>query len=181
MQQLHLTLDESSTMYQRALARSKTGARGHIGTHLDCYTEKTGKDHYELYALIMDCTNRKPDIEQFRHLPSLKDKVLVLYTGNMEHNEYASEEYHATRLFIANEVLDEILAHEPTFILLDSHGMGESGKIHTAMDIKCEKHGCHVIENAQLLPIKGMTEARLSIDVDVNTPSSGKPCKIYVI
>ncbi len=177
MQQLHLTLDENGPIYQKTLARSRTGARGHVGTHLDCYTGTTDKDHYEMDACIVDCTNGIPDMRQ---LPSLKGKALVLYTGNMEHHEYASEEYHATRLPVTDEMLGEILDHEPTFILLDTHGMGESGKMHTAMDIRCERHGCHVIENVRLLPIKGMTETRLYIDVDTNNPSSGKPCKVYV-
>lgn len=74
MKQLHLTLTEDSPVFQRALARSKTGARGHIGTHLDCYTNVPHSFHF-----------------------------------------------------------------------------------HTGFDILCEKSDCHVIENVNLLPLKGET------------------------
>lgn len=179
MKQLHLTLTEDSPVFQRALARSKTGARGHIGTHLDCYTNVPHSSHFELDALIYDCTRGMPTKEQCQSLPLLKDKALVLYTGNMEQHEYASDAYHATKNFITEEALREVLAHKPFFILLDSHGLGESGKIHTGFDILCEKSDCHVIENVNLLPLKGRRVARLAIDVDIENSSTGKPCRVY--
>ncbi len=179
MKQLHLSLTEESPVFQRALARSRTGARGHIGTHLDCYTKVPSSSHYEKDALILDCTNGMPTKERCRLLPSLKDKVLVLYTGNMEQHEYASDAYHSTKIFIEDDALRELLTHHPSFILLDSHGLGESGKIHTGMDVLCEQSGCHVIENANLLPIKGRASARLTIDIDVENKSTGKPCKVF--
>ena len=180
MKQLHLTLTEDSPVFQRALARSKTGARGHIGTHLDCYTKAPSKPHYELDALVFDCTKGMPTKEECSSLPDMEDKVVVLYTGNMEKHEYASDAYHATKIFIEEDALKELLSHHPSFILLDSHGLGESGKIHTAMDILCEQYGCHVIENANLLPLKGVTSARLIIDIDTENPSTGKPCRVFV-
>ena len=179
--QLHLSLTEDSPIFQRALARSKTGARGHIGTHLDCYTNVPSSSHYEQEALILDCTQGMPTVEECKKLPCLENMTLVLYTGNMEHHEYASDAYHATKIFITEEALKEVLAHKPSFILLDSHGLGESGKIHTGMDILCEKSDCHVIENANLLPLKGKQKTRLTIDVDTENPSTGKPCKVYEV
>ena len=179
MEQIHLSLTEKDPIYQRALARSKTGARGHIGTHLDCYTQSPAASHYELEAYILDCTNGMPDMAQCRLLPWLQDKVLVFYTGNMEQHEYASDAYHSTKIFISEEALREVLDHHPSFILLDSHGLGESGKIHTGMDVLCEKSGCHVIENANLLPLKGKKRARLIIDVEVENQSTGRPCRVF--
>lgn len=39
MNQLHIKLDENSSAMQWANSQTdKLGARGHIGTHLDCYT-----------------------------------------------------------------------------------------------------------------------------------------------
>ncbi len=50
MTDLHLVLREEDPAFQRALARSKTGARGHIGTHFDCYTTPPESDHFSLPA-----------------------------------------------------------------------------------------------------------------------------------
>lgn len=178
MTDLHLVLREEDPAFQRALARSKTGARGHIGTHFDCYTTPPESDHFSLPALILDCTGGMPGLDACKALPSLAGKALILRTANEETNGYASPAYFAKETFLPEHCLIEILDRKPAFIVIDSHGIGPSGEIHTRRDKICEAYGCHVIENANLAPLAGKRETQLEIFVDVNNPSTGKPCKL---
>lgn len=160
------------------MARSKTGARGHIGTHFDCYTTPPASDRFELGALVLDCTRAMPDLSACKGLPDLKGKALILRTANEETNGYASADYFAKETFLSEQELLAILAHSPEFIIIDSHGIGKSGEIHTSRDKLCESFGCHVIENASLAALAGRTAIHLQILVDLANPSTGKPCKL---
>ncbi|MDO4936386.1 MAG: hypothetical protein Q4E62_00550 [Sutterellaceae bacterium] len=179
MQQLHQSLDKDHPAFQRAMKHSKTGAIGHIGTHFDCYTSEPEQSRYEVDAIIVNCTKAMPDVGACERLPKLNGQALVLYTDNLEMNEYATEAYFQKETFLTQEALLAILAKSPAFIILDSHGIGTSGKVHTAMDVLCEEHGCHVIENAQLAYLKGKNKTRITIIVDLNNGSTGKPCQLY--
>lgn len=181
MQPLHLTLTEDSPAFLKALARSKTGARGHIGTHFDCYTKEPDAAHYEIPGLVIDCRNGMPDLEACRKLPDLTGKALILHTGNEETNGYGNEAYFRHETFFTDEALQEILVHHhPAFLIIDSHGIGLSGAIHTARDKLCESFNCHVIENTNQCVLADKENVDLVIDVDVANPSTGKPCKVYL-
>ena len=85
MQQLHIKLEVDSPLIQWVNAQADSiGARGHIGTHLDCYTTVPEKEEYQIKGIVIDCT---------AGIGSLKNKALILHTGNLEHNRYGTEEY----------------------------------------------------------------------------------------
>lgn len=117
-----------------------------------------------------------PGAAAFNALPSLKGRVLILHTGNAEENRYGSEAYFKRETFLSEEALEELLAKSPLFIIVDSHGLNQSGVLHKALDVKCERHGCHVIENASLKALTGKSTAVVSINVDFRNTSTGKPC-----
>ncbi len=177
---LHITLTEDNPVFQKARSRSKTGATGHIGTHFDCYTLASCSSHYELSGIVLDCSGGMPEVEACRKLPNLRGKALLLHTTNEEMHGYGNEAYFKKETSFRDEALKEILDnHHPSFIVIDSHGIGPLGATHTARDILCESHNCHVIENTNLSALKGKTSVTLIIDVDTTNPSTGKPCKVY--
>ncbi|MFS2418170.1 hypothetical protein AAH164_19465 [Phocaeicola dorei] len=68
MNQLHIKLDENSSAMQWANSQTdKLGARGHIGTHLDCYMIAPEKNEYEVKGLILDCRTSMPKPEDILH------------------------------------------------------------------------------------------------------------------
>lgn len=117
-----------------------------------------------------------PGAAAFNALPSLKGRVLILHTGNEEENRYGSEAYFKRETFLSEEALEALLAKSTLFIIVDSHGLNQSGVLHKALDVKCERHGCHVIENASLKALTGKSTVVVSINVDFRNTSTGKPC-----
>jgi len=182
MTQLHLTLNEDSPAICWANAQAdKIGARGHVGTHLDCYTTIPEQSEYKINGSVIDCKSSMPRLGNIKHIDSLENMALVLHTGNLEENRYGTEEYFNKDTFLQEETLKFILSKKPLFIIIDSHGIAEKGLRHITFDKTCEANGCHVIENADLSSIKNQKTIRLKISVDTHHPSTGKPCKLYVI
>lgn len=180
MKPLHLVLDENAEALQWANAQAnKIGARGHVGTHLDCYTSIPEHFVYEIQAYILDCQTHMPQEDELQAITSLKNKALILHTGNLEHNSYGTEAYFGKDTSLTEESLRYILNQEPLFIIIDSHGIAEKGVKHITFDKLCEAHKCHVIENADLTSIRNVRNIKLKIIVDKDHPSTGKPCKLY--
>lgn len=180
MNQLHIKLDENSSAMQWANSQTdKLGARGHIGTHLDCYTIAPEKNEYEVKGLILDCRTSMPKPEDILHIDSLENMALVLHTGNSEKHQYGTEDYFNEATFLSEEVLNLILSKKPLFIIVDSHGIAEKGAKHIFYDKKCEANGCHVIENVDLTSVKDKKSIQIKISINVSHPSTGKPCELY--
>lgn len=54
MNQLHITLEENSPAIKWANTQAdRIGARGHVGTHLDCYTTVPEKPEYNITAMVL--------------------------------------------------------------------------------------------------------------------------------
>lgn len=180
MNQLHIKLDENSSAMQWANSQTdKLGARGHIGTHLDCYTIAPEKNEYEVKGLILDCRTSMPKLEDILHIDSLENMALVLHTGNSEKHQYGTEDYFNEATFLSEEVLNLILSKKPLFIIVDSHGIAEKGAKHISYDKKCEANDCHVIENVDLTSVKDKKSIQIKISINVSHPSTGKPCELY--
>ena len=180
MNQLHIKLDENSSAMQWANSQTdKLGARGHVGTHLDCYTIAPEKDEYEVKGLILDCRSSMPKPEDILHIDSLENMALVLHTGNSEKHPSGTEDYFNEVTFLSEEVLNLILSKKPLFIIVDSHGIAEKGAKHISYDKKCETNGCHVIENVDLTSVKDKKSIQIKISINVSHPSTGKPCELY--
>lgn len=180
MNRLHLILDENSSPMQWANSQAdKLGARGHVGTHLDCYTKTPEKKEYEIKGLILDCRTGMPKLEDILRIDSLDNIALVLHTGNSEKHQYGTEDYFNEATFLSEEVLNLILSKKPLFIIVDSHGIAEKGAKHISFDKMCEANGCHVIENVDLASIKDRKTIKMKISINVSHPSTGKPCKLY--
>lgn len=182
IQQLHLTLNEDSSAVHWANAQAdKIDARGHVGTHLDCYTTIPKQSEYEINGSIIDCKISMPQLENIKHIGSLENMALVLHTGNLEENLYGTEEYFNKDTSLQEETLKTILSKKPLFIIIDSHGIAPKGIKHITFDKLCEAYGCHVIENVDLSSIRKLTSIRLKISINVNHPSTGKPCELYCL
>lgn len=180
MNQLHIKLDENSSAMQWANSQTdKLDARGHIGTHLDCYTIAPEKNEYEVKGLILDCRTSMPKPEDILHIDSLENMALVLHTGNSEKHQYGTEDYFNEATFLSEEVLNLILSKKPLFIIVDSHGIAEKGGKHISYDKKCEANVCHVIENVDLTSVKDKKSIQIKISINVSHPSTGKPCELY--
>ena len=182
MQQLHIKLEVDSPLIQWVNAQADSiGARGHIGTHLDCYTTVPEKEEYQIKGIVIDCTAGMPSMDSMAHIGSLKNKALILHTGNLEHNRYGTEEYFNKDTTLCKVSLHTILSKKPLFIIIDSHGIAEKGKRHIEFDKICEANGCHVIENVDLSCIGNQKEVPLKILININHKSTGKPCELYSI
>lgn len=180
MKQLHITLNDDSSAIKWAHSQAdKLGARGHVGTHLDCYTTTPAKDKYSILAHIINCTEGMPTPSDMAKLPSLKDSALLLHTGNLEQNGYGTDNYFKGVTFLSEETLTTILEKQPLFIIIDSHGIAEKGKKHITFDKRCEANGCHVIENVDLSVLGEERVIEIAINIDINHHSTGKPCEVY--
>lgn len=104
-------------------------------------------------------------MENIRDVESLENMALVLHTGNLEENQYGSDNYFNTETYISEEVLHVILKKNPLFIIIDSHGIAEKGKRHIDFDKICEANGCHVIENADFSCIGKEKNIQLQIRI----------------
>lgn len=182
MKQLHIELQEDSPAMKWADAQAdKIGARGHTGTHLDCYTSCPEKDEYNIIGVVLDCRQSMPQSKDIANIENMDGMALILHTGNMEKHKYGTEEYFSTDTFLTEECLETILDRHPMFIITDSHGIAEKGMRHISFDKRCEEKGCHVIENADLSELTTEKHINLKILVDIDHPSTGKPCKLYYI
>ena len=179
---LHIELTKDSPAYKWLNTQTDIiGAKGHIGTHLDCYTTTPQSREYFLDTHIIDCRNSMPEAISCRSVPMLNGKGLILYTSNMEHNEYGSDAYLSKATFLTQEALATLITKAPLFILIDSHGIGSHGKEHIKFDKLCENKGCHVIENIYLDFENIHSLDTIRIIIDINNTSTGKPCLIYKI
>lgn len=182
MNRLHIELSEDHPAYQWANSQAdRIGAKGHVGTHLDCYTAQPDFACREVEAYVYDAENAMPDSVAVAALPSLKGKALVLLTRNLQRNGYGCQDYFHTPTYLSSEVLDGILEKEPLLIIIDSHGIGRAGEEHQSFDKRCEARGCHVIENIDGTLLPGESWVHLHIEVDLSLASSGKPCKVYLL
>lgn len=180
---LHIELDSTHPAYEWLEKQAdKIGARGHFGTHIDCYTASPSEGEYSLPVYIIDCQNGMLSTEIAQSLPSLNGKALILHTGNMFNNDYGSKAYFdETDTSITPETLTAILEKNPRFILIDSYGIGSHGAGHIALDKQCEASGCYVIENIRIDTEQINTIKEIHIQFDLDYPSTGKPCKVTAI
>lgn len=82
MNALHIELDKEHSAFQWLETQAdKIGVRGHIGTHLDCYTRIPQESEYQVATYRIDCSNDMPDLAVCQSLPDLRHKALLLYTG----------------------------------------------------------------------------------------------------
>lgn len=182
MNQLHIILEENSPAIKWANTQAdRIGARGHVGTHLDCYTTVPEKSEYNITAMVLDCQNGMPKQEDIKSLTTLENMALLLHTANLGRNEYGTDMYFTTETFLSEEVLYSILEKKPLFIIIDSHGIAEKGKKHIEFDKTCEANGCHVIENVDLSCINSQNKVQLKILININHQSTGKPCELYCV
>lgn len=180
---LHIELETTHPAYEWLNAQAdKLGARGHFGTHIDCYTKTPQKSYYEVDAHILDCSLGMPSEEVLECLPNLNSKALILYTSNMYKHDYGSKEYFAKNdALLTTSALEVILTKRPAFILIDSFGIGTHGENHQKLDKRCEEFDCFVVENILVQPESINQIQKISIEFDLDHPSTGKPCKVRVL
>lgn len=176
---LHIELDSNHPAYEWLEKQAdKIGAKGHFGTHIDCYTSTPPQSKYQLPVYLLNCKKSMPAVEEVALLPSLKNRALILYTGNMYRNNYGATPYFETDTVLSDEVLSAILGREPSLILIDSYGIGQHGKDHISKDMRCESTGCYVIENIRIAPESIDQIETICVEFDLNYPSTGKPCMV---
>lgn len=177
---LHIELDASHPAYEWLEKQAdKIGAKGHFGTHIDCYTSVPEANEFALPVYVLDCRYEMPGLVKVDALPQLRGKALVLYTGNMYRNDYGSKAYFdETDTSIQEDVLLKILEKSPKLILIDSYGIGKHGQHHIERDKMCEAVGCYVIENICIAPDKISEIQTIHVNFDLDYPSTGKPCTV---
>ena len=174
-------INEEHPTYQWAKKQSDSvNAFGHIGTHIDCYTKKPTKAEYNIQAVIIDCSTTMPTIESINKL-NLRNKALVLYTSNLEVNGYGNKDYGAKFTSLDSDVLNAILKQLPSFIVIDSYGIGAHGDQHISYDKRCEQQGCFVIENVALTEEMLTSLTALEIFIELKGDSTGKRCEVIAL
>ena len=175
--ELHLQLSEED-LAQFELDAKEPERHGHIGTHMDCYMEAPARKEYITDAIVVDCRNGLPADDYFKNL-DVEGKALVLYTGNMAANGYATRNFFMYDMKLNRDSLNALLHNHPKFILIDSHGLGMFSQ-NRLFDLECEKNGCLLIMNLALKGEEVLSVKKLKIEVDLNILSTGKPCRIFV-
>lgn len=173
---LNLTADD----YERLdLDEKNFEYMGHVGTHIDCYTDVPKKSEYVVDTVVVDCRGELPTAEFFQGL-DLQEKALVLYTGNVSANGYGTKEYFMFDMGLTWETLQILLEKHPKFILIDSHGLGMFSQ-HRFFDMAFEKNGCFVIMSL-LLEGEEVTDIRkVRIEIEPNVNSTGRHCKVFAV
>lgn len=175
--ELHLQLsDEDLTRLE--LDAKEMERRGHIGTHMDCYMEAPRQKEYVTDVVVADCRNGLPEDEYFKQL-DIEGKALMLYTGNTAANGYATKDFFMYDMKLSWDSLNALLHNHPRFILIDSHGLGMFSQ-HRLFDLECERHGCFLIMCLHLTGNEILEVKKLKIEIDLDIPSTGKPCRVYV-
>lgn len=174
---LHLQLSPED-LARFELDAKETERQGHIGTHIDCYMEAPRKREYVMDALVVDCRNGLPDNDYFRKL-DVAGKALVLYTGNTAMHGYATRDFFRYDMRLDWDSLEALLYNRPKFILIDSHGLGLFSQ-HRLFDMACERQGCFLIMCLLLEGEEVLDVRKLKIEIDLDLPSTGKPCRVYV-
>lgn len=180
---LHIKLDVNHPAYKWLEAQAdKIGAKGHFGTHIDCYTSVPTQNEYFLPVHIVNCEKGMPTLEEASALPPLQDKALILYTGNMYCNDYGSKAYFEdTDTSIQENILVQILEKCPQLILIDSYGIDKHGQHHMDLDKICEASGCYIIENIRITSEEVTDIQSIHVGFDLDYPSTGKPCMVESI
>lgn len=176
---LHIDISENHPAYLWAKKQSDSvNAFGHIGTHLDCYTAQPQCSSYKVDVVVFECREGMPTVADFGKF-DLKEKAVVLYTGVLDRCGYGTDEYGQQNTFLTSDTLDALLAATPSFVLIDACGIGGHGSEHQEFDMRCEKHGCFVIENILLTAESVKYLSSVKIDIDLSTPSTGKRCQVW--
>lgn len=177
IRELHLLLSDEE-LAEFELDAKEPERHGHIGTHMDCYMVAPREREYVTDVVVVDCRNGFPDNEYFKHL-DVEGKALMLYTGNMSINGYATREFYRYDMGMDSQSLSALLQNHPRFILVDSYGLGLFSQ-QKLFDLECEKNGCYLIMNLSLSDEEVLNVRKLRIEVDVDMPSTGKPCRVFV-
>lgn len=177
---LHIELDATHPAYAWLERQAdRIGAKGHFGTHIDCYTSTPGQDELCLPVYMLDCRQGMPTPGKAAALPPLGGMALILHTGNMYRNDYGSKAYFdLTDTTLRRETLRRILDKSPRLILIDSYGIGKHGSDHMELDKTCEAAGCYVVENIRIIPEQAAHIKTVRVEFDLNYPSTGKPCTV---
>ena len=177
---LHISLDANDPVWQWVAQQAdRVEATGHVGTHFDAYTKEPNESEIHCKATIL----RVPDVltdEMIVQLPELKNEALILWTKNINQHPYGSPDYFSHTIGLTKERLTKLLVKKPSFILIDSHGIGRPGREHISFDRQAEGQGCHIIENIQL-PEDVQQNVNLRISLDLAIASTGKPAQVYWI
>lgn len=152
-------------------------AFGHIGTHIDCYSKVPDETHFKLEVVTVRCLDKMPLSNELTSL-DISGKAVLLYTGNLEKNGYGTPEYGAKSTILKEEVLDQLLSKHPSFIMIDSYGIGGHGEEHISFDKKCEFHNCFVIENLNVSEKIAESIREVIIEIDKSSGSTGKRCLV---
>ncbi len=177
IRELHLLLsDEELAKFE--LDAKEPERHGHIGTHMDCYMVAPREREYVTDVVVVDCRNGLPDDEYFMRL-DVEGKALMLYTGNMSKNGYATREFYRYDMKLCTQSLSALLHNRPRFILIDSYGLGVFSQCRL-FDLECEKNDCYLIMNLLLSGEEVLNVRKLKIEVDIDMPSTGKPCRVFV-
>lgn len=178
---LSITIEAGHPAYEWAKSQSDSvNAFGHIGTHIDCYNSEPSETEYEVSVVVVDCTDHMPSLACLKSL-EITGKALVLFTGNIEKNNYGTLSYGEMDTTLTNEMIDEILSKEPAFIVIDSYGIGSHGDEHIRFDKKCESKSCFVIENVNLSHSIAHLMKKIHISIDKSSESTGKRCVVTAL
>ena len=155
---------------------------GHYGTHLDrLLNTSIPTDYCKNRALLFDIS----DISQQRPvgvddvpLDSVREgDFILLHTGALLRNPYASKEYLQEYIEISWELINALLEKNIRFIGLDARGLRRNEE-HREADTLCERAGTFVIENVastEQLP----TDKPFVVYVAwFDTGGTGLPCKV---
>lgn len=157
---LHVNRDNPVLKWAKA-QKNPYLAMGHVGTHLDTYNKTViPLEYFKAPGILFDIRHtHKVTLQNIKPEIIPKGSFVIFHTGQIERFNYGDKEYFSDHPYLADEVIDVLLAKKVHFIGIDSPGICQHAE-HEQTDRKCEQHGCYVIENlinVQHLPQKNFT------------------------
>ena len=184
MKRIDLTIQLDESMWERALARSKMSAFGHIGTHLDIMDKEFPLDYTVRRGRIFNVTElRERDVEvlDVDSEGVLPGDFVILYTGALGRAPYGSDEYSANHPQLSNSLIKELVDRKVSLIGIDAAGIRRGGE-HKPADQYCSDNGVFVIENLanleQLWELSGDREFTVCTFPLHLQGASGLPCRV---
>lgn len=102
---------------------------------------------------------------------------IILRTGTMLRNAYASEGYFAEYIEASWELINLLLERKIRFIGLDARGLRQNNE-HRQADLLCENNGAYVIENLANTEKLPANRPFCLYAAWFDTGGSGVPCRV---
>ncbi len=157
---------------------------GHVGTHFDVMDKEFSIEKIITKGRVFDIsglTTGEVKISDVNLSSVQPDDFVMFYSGTLKRWGYGTKEYLSANIELSDELIDELIARNVSFIGVDMGGV-KKPQDHRRIDQYCADKGIFIIENLNNLDLlyeKTKDESFTVYTFPVNmTGFSGLPCRI---